>query len=468
MNSFIYPFTAPLFIKNFFIDPGRLDRLGPQQMKRYRDRAFRTVMRYAWTVPLYQKKWKKAGIHPHDIKRIDDIKKLPFVTKKDLIDAFPRDSVPSYYNRNRGHVICTSGSSGKPLLHIYVDFSIFGGATASFFRTMNRFNLHWRTSRFAHVGNFTSNHADLAFEKGFSNNARLFHSFDNILTINGFDPIQDIVKRLNEFKPDIILSYPATYRHLAYFKSKGKAPNLNPKVVLVGASITDEYTRNFVEEAFKCRMLNSYGSTESCSDIAFECVEGTWHINHDFFHVEAVDEDINPVSYGEKGRIALTRMFGWGTPIIRYVGMDDWITLGEDYDCPCGFTTPILKEGVEGRISANIFLPNGRFFSSASFASMSHFALNDLNTRKVIQFQIIQKKIDEIDFLMVLDDDLKTQDPSTETIFKKIEESYRDKIGPDVTLNFKEVDQIKSAPGKPPLLVISHVKPEQGYKLIEW
>lgn len=51
-------------------------------MKKYRDRAFHTIIKYAWRVPLYQKKWKKAGIYPNDIKRIDDIKKLPFVTKK--------------------------------------------------------------------------------------------------------------------------------------------------------------------------------------------------------------------------------------------------------------------------------------------------------------------------------------------------------------------------------------------------
>jgi phenylacetate-CoA ligase len=466
MNPFIYPFTAPLFIKNFLIDPGRLNRLGQKQMKRYRDRAFRNIVRYAWRVPLYYKKWKKAGIYPHDIKRIEDIKKLPFITKKDIIDSFPEDSVPSYYNRDRGRVICTSGSSGKPLLHIYVDFSIFGCSTANFLRTLNRFNLHWRNARIAHVGNFTFNHADLAFENGFVDKARMFHSFDNYLTLNGFDPIQDVVKRLNEFKPDVIISYPATYRHLAYFKRKGKAPDINPKAVLVGASITDEYTRNYVEEAFGCQMLNSYSSTESSAEIAFECKERIWHINHDWFHVEAVDDDMNLVSYGEKGRIALTRMFGWGTPIIRYAGMDDWITIDESYSCSCGFLTPILKEGVEGRVSANIFLPNGRFFSSASFASMSHFALNDLNTRKVIQFQIVQKKIDEIDFLMVFDKDLKNKAPSKEKIFKKIEEAYRDKVGSDVQLNFKEVDEIKSEPGKPPLLVVSKVKPEEGYKIV--
>lgn len=466
MNPFIYPFTAPLFIKNFLVDPGRLNRLGSKQMKRYRDKAVRSIIKYAWRVPLYNKKWKKGGIYPHDIKGIEDIHKLPFITKKDIIDSFPDGSVPSYYNRSRGKVICTSGSSGKPLLHIYVDFSIFSSATANFLRTLNRFNLNWRSTRFAHVGNFTFNHADLAFENGFMNKARVFHSFNNYLGINGFDPIQDVVKRLNEFQPDIIISYPATYRHLAYFKRKGKASNLNPKVCIVGASITDEYTRNYVEESFGCQMLNSYASTESCAEIAFECKQRTWHINHDLFHVEAVDDNMNPVSYGEKGRIVITRMFGWGTPIIRYAGMDDWITLNEWYECPCGFSTPILKGGVEGRISANIFLPNGRFFSSASFASMSHFALNDLNTRKVIQFQIVQKKIDEIDFLMVFDEDLKNQNPSNETIFKKIEEVYRDKVGPDVVLNFKEVDEIKSDPGKPPLLVISYVKPEEGYKMV--
>ncbi|MDH7517999.1 MAG: hypothetical protein QHH19_06635 [Candidatus Thermoplasmatota archaeon] len=53
-----------------------------KQMERYRDKVLRKTVKYAYTVPLYNKKYKDAGVHPDDIKGIENIIKLPFVTKK--------------------------------------------------------------------------------------------------------------------------------------------------------------------------------------------------------------------------------------------------------------------------------------------------------------------------------------------------------------------------------------------------
>ena len=333
-------------------------------------------------------------------------------------------------------------------------------------RELRFLNLNWRKSRIAHVGNFSPSKADNAAEEVFLSKARAIYPLKNNLSMNAFDPIQNIVKKLDEFKPDMILSYPVTLQRLAYFKKKGHAKNTNPKVLTAGGYVLDEYTRGYVEEAFGCRLLNVYSSAESFGDVAFECIEGTWHINYDFYHVEAVDENMEVVEPGKKGHVVLTKLFGRGTPIIRYTGMDDWVKIIPEHECDCGLSTPIFKDGVEGRMSTSVILPDGRLFPSASFAILS-VVLNNLKTRKVKQFQIIQKKIDEIDILLVVDDDLRDEKPSVDFIFKKIKEIYQEKVGPDVSINVKEVKEIKSSPGKPSPLVISHVKPEEGYKALD-
>ena len=212
-------------------------------------------------------------------------------------------------------------------------------------------------------------------------------------------------------------------------------------------------------------MLNIYASVESAAYIAFECLDHIWHINSDFFHLEAVDEDMNIVSHDEKGHVVITRMFGRGTPIIRYTGMDDWLTLRSEYKCSCGLCTSIIDGGIKGRVSSNIVLPNGRVIPAASFALVS-LILNDLKTYKVKQFQIIQKKIDKIDILLSIDEDLRDVGPSVDIIFKKIEEAYRKTVGPKVKITLKEVKEIKSFKDKPLPLVISHVKPEEVYKAL--
>ena len=275
--------------------------------------------------------------------------------------------------------------------------------------------------------------------------------------------IDKIIDTLNNFQPDYILSYPITFQQLAYFKKKGFADKLNPKIMLSSGYVLDEYTRSYVEDAFKSPLLNTYTAAESMSDIAFECPCKTWHINYDFYHVEAIDDENQIVGPEEQGHLVLTRLFGKGTPFIRYTGMDDWVKIIPDFECSCGLRTPVFKDGVEGRRSTSVILPDGRVFPSASFAILS-VALNDLKTFKVTQFQIIQKNIDTIEILLVIDDKLRDIGPSVDSIFQKIAEVYQKKVGPGVTIKIKEVPNIKSPPGKPAPLVISNVKPEDVFE----
>ena len=276
------------------------------------------------------------------------------------------------------------------------------------------------------------------------------------------------MKKLDEFRPDSILTYPVTYQNLAYLKNKGFGKNVNPKVLVVSGYILDDYTRSYVEEAFGCKMYNGYGAAETSSEapIAFECKHNKWHVNYDFFHVETINKNMELVESGKNGHIVVTRLFGKATPLIRYTGLDDWVTLTEDYECSCGFCTPLFKDGVEGRKDTSVILPDGRVFPSASFAILS-VVLNRLKTRKVLQFQIIQKKLEEIDILLIIDEDLRDKDPPIDVLFDKIKEVYQKKVGPNVAINIKEVKEIKSRPNKPAPLVISKLTREERERIIE-
>jgi len=323
-----------------------------------------------------------------------------------------------------------------------------------------------RKVRIANIGTFLGGRIGYVIEKAVTSKTRAFRRSDYYVSMNAFDPMKDIVKKLNDFKPDIIYTYPVTLQHLAYFKRKGFGENINPKLLQVGGYSLDEYTRGYIEDAFKCKVVNLYQSVEGASDVAFECFDGTWHVNYDFYHVETIDENMDLVTPGDRGHVVITRMFGRGTPIIRYTGMDDWVNLLPDYECRCGLHTPILKNGVEGRVSERIVLPDGRVYPAASFAIIS-LILKDLGTYKVTQFQIVQTKIDEIEILLVIDDDLREAGPSVDLIFKKIKEAYEEKVGPEVKITVKEVTEIKSPPNKPLPIVVSNVSLEEGYKALE-
>jgi phenylacetate-CoA ligase len=469
MNPFINPVTGIPFLKHIFLDPKRLIKMSPKQLENYRNKALRKIVKYAYTVPVYHQKYRAAGIYPGDIKSAKDIIKLPFITKKDLVDNYPDGIIPNNFDKSKAVVISTSGSTGKPV-SVFFDFYVYSEGIGAIIRTSVVHKYNWRKVKYANVGNFSPGKADEAASRIFYNSGKFAYSSKKYGTFSAFEPIKKVMKKLDEFKPDVMLSYPITYLNLAILKNKGFGKNVNPKILLVSGYVLDDYTRSYVEDAFNCKMYNGYGGAETSSEspIAFECPQKKWHINQDYFHVETIDDSMKLIDTEKIGHIVVTRLFGKGTPIIRYTGLDDWVKLTDYYECGCGICTPTFKDGVEGRRNTSIILPDGRIFPSASFAIIS-VVLNKMQTRKVKQFQIIQNKLDDIEILIVIDEDLKDANPSIDILFKKIKEIYEDKVGPGITITIKEAAEkdIKSESNKPAPLVISHISHKEWENIIE-
>jgi phenylacetate-CoA ligase len=465
MNPFLNPRIILPYIKNYIQDPKRIEKLSAKELERYRDKSLKKIISKAYNVKVYRDKYKKYCININDIQGIKDIIKLPFVSRQDISDNYPDGIVSPNFNQKKGHIICTGGTttkyccnSGSDPICTYTDtLSLLRGSLIT--TRENRFyDLNMRTTRFAHIGNFNPYKFDEVFEKNIINYAKTFFSFDNYLNIQASNKTNEIIEKLESFNPEVIISYPAIFQDIAYLKRKGYGINIKPKLLFVGGAMLDNYTKKYVENAFNCRMFNTYSSCESGAEIAFECTEGNWHIHSDFFHLEAVDDNMNLVNPGERGRLVITKLWGTGTPIIRYTGMEDWITLGNGEKCSCGLNSPIFGRPVEGRVLSNILLPDGRIIPPSQFLYITD-VLNKLNTYKVKKYQIIQNTIDEIDILIEFDEDHRNDKPSINEISKKIRKKYEEKIGDKVKFNIKEVSKIEddSETGKPAPLVVSNI-----------
>jgi len=470
INPLFNPSIAFPFIKNYLFEPGRIERLSSTHLDRYKDRAFKALISYAYTVPVYYTKYHNAGVHPHDINHIGDITKLPMISRQEFRNHFPDKIVPSTFDKTKGHIICTGGTTGKYCCNsgsqpvcIYTDLPTMLRGIGITLREQRAFKLNWRTTRIAHLGNFNPFKIDEVYERYVQNHLKTFFSFDNYLSMNASDPIHDIIKKLEEFKPDVIISYPTIFQELAFLKTKGFGQHIHPRILHVGGEILDTYTRWYVENIFGCKMYNVYASCEAGANIAFECTERNWHIHSDFFHLEAIDKNNELVSPGERGRLVLTRLWKGATPIIRYTGMEDWVTLSDGKECGCGLRSPIFEKPVEGRIMSNIVLPNGTVYPPNAFLFLTS-VLIDFNTFKVKRFQIVQKTLNEIEILLVIDNDLRQIGPSVEKILRRIESVYAEIVGPEVKIVVKETDDIPDDPtsGKPAPLVVSQLA--QGEK----
>lgn len=464
MNPLLNPSISLPLLKAYLTDAKRLNVKGPRQIEKFKTKALRSIVSYAYTIPFYHTIYKDAGIHPNDIHTLNDIIKLPIITKDDLKEQFPRNLLKK--NGKNKHIVCTGGTTGKPLC-IHTDFYSIGKAVMLNIRELNNLGISWKNTRFAHVGNFNPYRIDLVSQQHFQRHLKVFFK-EKSINIDVNTPMKTLIKRLEDFNPDIIMTYPATFQHLAYLKRKGYGENLNPKLLWTGGAMLDEYTRNYVQDAFHCQLLNIYPSVEAQADIAFECRKGTWHVHDDFFHLEAIDEDGAIVAPGERGHIVLTRLWGTATPIIRYTGMDDWVRLKPSETCECGLSTTSIDGGVEGRMRANIILPTGKIFPPGAFCFIDP-VLNKHNTFKIKQYQIIQQSIHEIDILLVIDEDLRNIGTPVEIIKDEIKQIYQQKVGQGILINVNEVDEIKHSKdaSKPPPIVISHVTQNEGYQILD-
>jgi phenylacetate-CoA ligase len=467
MNPLLNPKILFPFVKNYIFDSNRLINSTPEQIQKYKDKVFRHMVKFAYDVPLYHDKYKEVGVHPSDIKGLKDLKKLPFITKGDIRQNFPDRVIPTNFNKNKGHIICTGGTTGKPVC-LYTNFLTIGRGLSITIREMKLLKINPKNVKTVHIGNFNQDRIDMVARDHFYNHLKVFYSGKNLLNIDVNTPILEMITKLEKFNPDIIMSYPAIFQHLAFFRRKGKGENIKPKVCWTGGAMLDDYTRKYVEEAFGTRLLNVYPSVEAGGDIAFECLEGMWHVHDDFYHLETIDEKGKILDPGKRGHLVITRLWGYGTPIIRYTGMDDWVKISHGFECDCGLCSTVIENGVEGRMRANIILPGGKVFPPGAFCFIEP-VVSKYKTFKIKQYQIIQNKIDEIDVSIVIDDDLRNVGPSVETIIKEVKTIYQKKSGPNVRITVKEVKEIKPEKGssKPPPIVLSRVKRDEGYNALE-
>lgn len=168
---------------------------------------------------------------------------------------------------------------------------------------------------------------------------------DRTLFLSTLTPVEEMVRKLNAFQPDIIGCYPSMIYTLAFEQKAGRL-NIHPKLIGCSAEKLPADNRRFISEAFSCPVNDNYCSTEG-GEVAMLCPHGHLHINSDWVIVEPVDRDNRPVPCGVKSEgILMTNLACLVQPVIRY-RMSDSVTL-HDEACGCGLNTPWME--IDGRV----------------------------------------------------------------------------------------------------------------------
>ena len=288
----------------------------------------------------YRRKLKEAGVEPSDIKSLDDIKKIPFLTKDELRRYYPFGLL-CVSMEEVVEIHASSGTTGKPVVGAYTrhDLEIWADVMAR--------SLYANGLRKGDVlqnaygyGLFTGAHG---FEKG----AQKIGA--TVIPI-GSGNTKRQVSVMKDFGTTALASTPSYAMYMAEVAEEMgfSCDEFQLRLGLFGAESWSDEMRKAIEKKWGIEAHEHYGLTEIIGPgVVSECKEKRLHINADHFLAEIIDpktgEQLEP---GEEGELVFTTLTKEAFPVLRFRTKD--IAVYSEEGCECGRTLPIQSR-IKGR-----------------------------------------------------------------------------------------------------------------------
>lgn len=282
-------------------------------------------------VEYYRNLMDEKGVTPEDIRSIDDLHKLPFLTKADLRDAYPYGLLGTDL-KNCVRIQSTSGTTGRRVVAFYTqkDIDLWEDCCAR---------------AIVAVGGTNEDVCQVAYGYGlFTGGAGLNGGSHKVgcLTLpmsSGFTERQ--IQFMQDLHATILCCTPSYAAYIGEtLKDMGYGPeDIDLKAGIFGAEPWTEEMRRDIEKSLGIKAYDIYGLTETTGPgVAFECQEQTgMHINEDHFLAEIIDPETGEVlPEGSKGELVFTNLDKEGFPLLRYRTRD--ICVLSRKKCSCGRT----------------------------------------------------------------------------------------------------------------------------------
>ncbi len=418
------------------------EKWSKEKIIEYQNKHLRNIVKYAYTyVPFYHDLYKNASIDVEKIRTIDDLKKLPVISKNDIVKNW--DKFTSI-KKERYIVRSTSGTTGHPFtLRISYDLDVLDKANAYRRDLWGGYDGGW-IARLVGDKPVKDCSRNPLYRKSYVMNRVIFPSY--CLSV---DNIKRIITDLKKLKVKYLQCYPSTGYILAkYLELQDKFLPL--KSVFYSSEPLYDYQRQIMEERFRSNLFGYYSSAEEIIS-ALECEQGSYHLTQ----VDGILEIIRngeKVSVGEKGFTIATSLHNRVMPLIRYA-LNDYTGFNKEA-CSCGRTLPVIYP-VETKKEDFIITTKGNILSP----SLLHFPIHHSN--KIIESQIIQKEINKIIFKIVPNTAFSKEDE------KNLMDSFKELLGKEMEIEIEYVRNIHRTKNQKKRFVINEMNSKSIERIFE-
>ncbi len=338
--------------------------------------------------PAFAARLVAAELEPSDLARPEGLRRLPPLTRRALqqteglfCSTVPDSHLPLGENT-------TSGSTGEPVMVRRTTFNQLGMMAM----TLRDHRWQGRNSRMRLAGMSAHNHG-IKHMPDWGSPLGLIYQTGPALKLPTEIDLPEMIAVLNEYQPEVLVAYPtilaelldtvdgphhclASVRHLRCM-SEVVHPELRERTkALLGLTLEDAYT------------------SMECGFIALNCPTGDgYHVMAETHLVEVVDEAGEPCQPGEMGRVLVTDLHNFATPLIRY-DIGDYAVAGAP--CGCGRGLPRL-ERIIGRERNLVRHPDGT--RCWPFVGYGRYRM----VAPVQQYQLVQQDLDRIEMRLVVE-----------------------------------------------------------------
>ncbi len=282
-------------------------------------------------ISYYRKKMEELGVEPSDIRTVEDLHKLPLLSKNDLRETYP-DGLLAVPKSECVRIHSTSGTTGKRVVAYYTqaDVDLWEDCCAR---------------AIVAAGGSSEDVVQVAYGYGLFTGGMGLHGGSHKVGCMTLPMSSGSTDRQIQFMQDLgstILCCTPSYA--AYLGETIREMGIDPATLrlragIFGAEPWTEEMRRDIEKTLGIKAYDIFGLTEmSGPGVAYECEEQSgMHINEDHFIAEIIDPETGEVlPDGAKGELVLTSITKRAFPLIRYRTRD--ICVLSHAPCSCGRT----------------------------------------------------------------------------------------------------------------------------------
>ena len=438
----------------------RVQWLSPDELRARSEQRLAALLEHAAEhVPFYRDLYRDHGLAPYDLRTIEDLQALPVMTKSDYRrhppSHFLAENVPSHRRLER----TTSGSTGEPFRftldrqamplifasHLFYD-SWFG---------LNPFDRYLRimsppTPPSPDPGDPWSVRARRKIREQLqARYERLTQERISVLEV-GRAQAEQVRGRIEAFRPQYVMGYTAALTTIASELLRADLRLSFPlgAVVTIAETLSPD-RRRVIEEYFRAPIIDRYGLREIGSWSGQTCALSgeQFHLNTELSVGEFLRDDGSPVSPGETGRVVLTDLLNYASPLIRYDTGD--LAVGGSAGCACGRGFPLFGP-IQGRSQECLSTPSGKSISPVVLGQYL-FVYKD-NLDAVSHYQLVQRDRNRACFMVVPAPGWNRQR------HEQLEADLNELLGSEMEVTIEKVSEIPhESSGKRPIIKVNQL-----------